>query len=140
MRVHNAHFLLLHFAVLRPDNFHIKRPAPRAVELAEEHRLPRSEQQPAFCDDDTLTASRRRGFQVRGGITLHVAEFRAVGVSFVETEKHITHDVGVGVFVYGDSRCGMRAESHAYSFVYTAFPECLVKAFGYVGKALFLGA
>jgi len=69
-----------------------------------------------------------------------VAELGSVGVSLIQAEQHIPHDIGVGVLVYGNPRRRMRAINHAQAVLYAAFCECLINTFGYIGKSLSFGA
>ena len=47
------------------------------------------------------------------GVALSVTVFGAVGAGYVHGIGKVTDNIGVGIFIYGDARRGVRAENNA---------------------------
>ena len=71
------------------------------------------------------------------GVALSVAVFGAVGAGDVHGICKVTDNIGVGVFVYGDARRGVRAENNANALLNAALGNKIFHITGDLYKAFF---
>lgn len=82
---------------------------PRAVEFAEINSLPGSQPEPALRHQNLPRGSEHGGFDMGGRVAFAMTVLRVLpGHGFFQGVNHVPDHIGVGVFLDGDRRGGVR--------------------------------
>src|SRR5205807_8152376 len=85
------------------NDLHPELPQARAVELAKENALPAAQAEPAILDENRLRDTRQCGLDVRIGVSFSVTVRCVARRQPVERRFEIPRNVGVIVFIDGQS-------------------------------------
>ena len=96
-----------------------------AVEFAQENPLPGSESEFSVLDEDGLTGTGEDGLHVRVGVALGVLITALVRNKAIENSFDVARDVGIGMFVDGNSGSAVRNIDVANAAFHSGFADSL---------------
>jgi hypothetical protein len=89
-----------------------------AIVFAEIDGLPCAKQQSSAGDYHSGLSACQRGFYMRVRVALHMLVLWKLRERPVQRIGHVRGDIGVGVFIYGNAGCRVRAEHDCNALVY----------------------